>query len=101
MPLCEPVTAVFDNNTSSDEIAGAHSADVDMSGVSAEKVTVGVHTSVDTFFVAGKVYVVSPSNDTSVQEHTTDGDTPAAPYTRGSADITIETDVQDLTTDSM
>lgn len=69
--------------------------------VAAEKVTVGVHTSVDTFFVAGKEYVVSPSIDPSVLEHTTDGDTSATPYTRGSADITIDSAIQDLTSDPM
>lgn len=40
MPPCEPVTAVLGSTTPSDDIVEAHSTDVDMSGVSAEWVTI-------------------------------------------------------------
>jgi hypothetical protein len=84
IPLSEPIAAVFGNVTQRDDVTIAHSADADLCGVSVEKVTASATKSVETFFVDGKEYVVSPSNDTFVQEHTGDGDTTAGPYTRGS-----------------
>jgi hypothetical protein len=98
MLLSEPAADVLETTTPSDNIADTHSADVDMSGVAVEKVT---DTSIESFFVASKEYVVSPRPDTVVQEHITDGDASATPSTRGSADITIDSAIQDFTADPM
>lgn len=76
-------------------------ADEPLIDVATEKVTVGVHTSVDTFFVVGKEYVASPSIDPSVPERTSKEDTYATPYIRGSADTTIDSGVQDLPADPL
>lgn len=89
VPLSEPVADVLGNDTPSDDIAGAHSADVDMSGVFAEKIPASATESVETFFVAGKEYVVSSRDDTSVQEHTGDGDMPAGSDIKGSDEVAI------------
>ena len=78
-----------------------HQADEPLVDVAAEKVTVGVLTSVDTFFVAGKEYVASPSIAPSVPEHTSHEDTYATPYTRGSTDTTIDSGIQDLPADPL
>jgi hypothetical protein len=69
--------------------------------VVAAKVTVGVHTSVDTFFVAGKEYVASSSIDPSVPTPTSHEDSDAIPYIRGSADIHIDSCVQELPDDPL
>jgi hypothetical protein len=69
--------------------------------VVAEKVTGGVHTSVDTFFVVGKEYVASPSIDPSVPEQVSHEDTPTTPHTTGSADTITDLDAPDIPADHL
>lgn len=60
-----------------------------------------VHTSVDSFFVAGKEYMASPSIDSSVPVQVSHEDTPVTLHTSGSADTLLDTDVQDLPVDPL
>ena len=69
------------------------------SDIAAEKTTDGIHTSVDTFFVAGKEYMASPRTAPSVPEQVSTEDTTATLHATGSADNLTALDDQDIFAD--
>ena len=71
------------------------------SAIVADKTTDGVHTSVDTFFVAGKEYLNSPVHAPSVPGHVSTEDIAVTLNASGSADNLTTLDDQDMSADPM
>ena len=71
------------------------------SDIAAERTTDGDHISVDTFFVAGKEYMASPSTAPFVPKQVSTEDTTETLHATGSADNLTTLDDQDISADPM